>query len=156
MTDTIGVWVKKKFASGPFDSPPLANFRVNPLIAVEQNGKIRLVLNVSEPLGRSFNDNVDKFGVEKVYMSSAKDFGYVLCKAGVSANFSKFDLSDAYKNVPCKIFDLRLHGWENIFLRRSKFLEPFLQYPIMTFWATQLQMWQLFFQILLLSYLFED
>ena len=33
-------------------------------------------------------------------MSSAKDFGYVLCKAGVSANFSKFDLSDAYKNVP--------------------------------------------------------
>ena len=111
VTDTIGVWVKKKFASGPFDSPPLANFRVNPLIAVEQHGKVRPVLNVSEPLGRSLDDNVDKFGVEKVYMSSAKDFGYVLCKAGVSANFSKFDLSDAYKNVPCKIFDLRLQGF---------------------------------------------
>ena len=111
VSDTIGVWVKKKFASGPFDSPPLANFRVNPLIAVEQHGKVRPVLNVSEPSGRSLNDNVDKLSIEKVYMSSAKDFGYVMCKAGVSANFSKFDLSDAYKNVPCKISDLRLQGF---------------------------------------------
>ena len=39
VTDTIGVWIKKGFASGPFDSPPLPNFRVNPLIAVEQHGK---------------------------------------------------------------------------------------------------------------------
>ena len=111
VSDTIGVWVKKKFASGPFDSPPLANFRVNPLIAVEQHGKVRPVLNVSEPSGRSLNDNVDKLSIEKVYMSSAKDFGHVMCKAGVSANFSKFDLSDAYKNVPCKISDLRLQGF---------------------------------------------
>ena len=88
VTDTIGVWIKKGFASGPFDSPPLPKFRVNPLIAVEQHGKIRPVLNVSDPAGRSFNDNIDRNGVEKVYTSSAKDFGYVLCKAGISANFS--------------------------------------------------------------------
>ena len=105
------MWVKKGFASGPFDSPPLACFRVNPLIAIEQHGKIRPVLNVSEPAGRSFNDNVNKNGVEKVFMSSAKDFGYSLCKAGVSANFSKFDLSDAYKNVPSKASDFRLQGF---------------------------------------------
>ena len=111
VTDTIGVWVKKGFASGPFDFPPLACFRVNPLIAFEQHGKIRPVLNVSEPAGRSFNDNVNKNGVEKVFMSSAKDFGYSLCKAGVSANFSKFDLSDAYKNVPSKASDFRLQGF---------------------------------------------
>ena len=61
------MWVKKGFASGPFDSPPLACFRVNPLIAIEQHGKIRPVLNVSEPAGRSFNDNVNKKGVEKVF-----------------------------------------------------------------------------------------
>ena len=108
VTDTIGVWIKKGFASGPFDSPPLPKFRVNPLIAVEQHGKIRPVLNVSDPAGRSFNDNIDRNGVEKVYMSSAKDFGYVLCKAGISANFSKFDMSDAYKNIPSKSSDFRL------------------------------------------------
>ena len=73
VTDTIAVWIKKGFASGPFETPPLARFRVNPLIAVEQHGKIRPVLNVSDPGGRSFNDNVDRNGVEKVYMSSAKD-----------------------------------------------------------------------------------
>ena len=111
VTDTIAVWIKKGFASGPFESPPLARFRVNPLIAVEQHGKIRPVLNVSDPAGRSFNDNVDRNGVEKVYMSSAKDFGYSLCKAGVSANFSKFDLSDAYKNIPCKSSDFRIQGF---------------------------------------------
>ena len=111
VTDTIGVWIKKGFASGPFDSPPLPKFRVNPLIAVEQHGKIRPVLNVSDPVGRSFNDNIDRNGVEKVYMSSAKDFGYVLCKAGISANFSKFDMSDAYKNIPSKSSDFRLQGF---------------------------------------------
>ena len=111
VTDTIGMWVKKRFASGPFDSPPLPCFRVNPLIAIEQHGKVRPVLNVSEPEGRSFNDNINKHGIEKVYMSSAKDFGYCLCKAGVSANFSKFDLSDTYKNVPCKSLDFRLQGF---------------------------------------------
>ena len=138
-------------------TPPL--FRVNPLIAVEQNGKIRPVLNVSEPLGRSLDDNVDKFGVEKVYMSSRRILVMYCAKQEcqqISAN-SIFQMLTKMFHVKFLISDCKVfHGWENIFLRRSKFLEPFLQYPIMTFWATQLQMWQLFFQILLLSYLFED
>ena len=122
MTDTIGTWVKKDFAAGPFSEPPLKNFRVNPLVAIEQHGKVRPVLNVSEPCGRSFNDNVDSDCLEKVYMSSAKDFGFTLCKAGKNATFSKFDLSDAYKIIPCKISDLRLQGfsWLNKFFVEQK------------------------------------
>ena len=123
VTDTIGMWVKKRFASGPFDSPPLPCFIVNPLIAIEQHGKVRPVLNVSEPEGSSLNDNINKHGIEKVYMSSAKDFGYCLRKAGVSANFSKFDLSDAYKNVPCQSSDFRLQGFSwlgNFFLESQQ------------------------------------
>ena len=111
MTDTIGAWIKKKIVSGPFTGPPMDNFRVNPLMAIIQHGKIRPILNVSEPAGRSFNDNIDKDKLEKVYMSSAKDFGHSLCKAGRSATFSKFDLSDAYKNLPAKPEDLRLQGF---------------------------------------------
>ena len=111
MTDTIGAWVKKKIVSGPFKEPPLDSFRVNPLMAIVQHGKLRPILNVSEPAGRSFNDNIDKDKLEKVYMSSAKDFGHSLCKAGSSAIFSKFDLSDAYKNIPAKTEDLRLQGF---------------------------------------------
>jgi len=122
MTDTVGYWVKKDFAAGPFHEPPLKNFRVNPLIAIEQHGKVRPVLNVSEPCGRSFNDNIEKDCLEKVYMSSAKDFGFTLCKAGHNATFSKFDLSDAYKIIPCQLVDLRLQGfcWLNKFFVEQK------------------------------------
>ena len=125
MTDTIASWVKKGFVSGPFAQPPLKNFRVNPLMAIEQHGKIRPVLNVSEPVGRSFNDNVVGHELEKVYMDSAKDFGYCLCKAGQSAIFSKFDMSDAYKNIPCKTEDLHLQGfsWLGKFFVEEK--QPF-------------------------------
>lgn len=122
MTDTIGSWVKKGIVSGPFDAPPLEKFRVNPLMAVVQHGKIRPILNVSEPEGRSLNDNVDKDRLEKVFMSSARDFGDSLVKAGKGAVFSKFDLSDAYKNIPAKIVDLRLQGfsWLNKYFVEDK------------------------------------
>ena len=31
LTDTIATWVKKGFVAGPFDCPPVAGFRANPL-----------------------------------------------------------------------------------------------------------------------------
>ena len=111
MTDTIAVWVKKGFVSGPFSGPPMSQFRVNPLMAIERNGKVRPVLNVSETAGRSFNDNVDTNKIEKSYMSTAKEFGHALRKAGRGAVMSKFDMSDAYKNIPAKLEDLRLQGF---------------------------------------------
>jgi len=72
---------------------------------------------VSEPAGRSFNENIDNSKLEKVYMSSASDFGHSLCKARKDSVFSKFDLSDAYKIIPARVEDLRLQGffWLNRF-----------------------------------------
>ena len=43
VTDNIATWIKKDFVSGPFACPPLDNFRVNSLMAVDQNEKVRLV-----------------------------------------------------------------------------------------------------------------
>ncbi len=40
VTDTVATWVKKGFASCPFDTPPLDNFRSNCLIAIPQNNKV--------------------------------------------------------------------------------------------------------------------
>ena len=111
ITDTIATWVKKGFVAGPFDMPPFENFRVNPLIAVDQGEKIRPVLNASLPKDMSFNDNVDVLKTEKVYMSTARRFGFAVCDAGINSIMSKFDLIDAYKNIPAKIFDLRLQGF---------------------------------------------
>ena len=111
ITDTVASWGKKNFTAGPFDFPPTENFRVNGLQAIDQGEKIRPVLNVSLPVNESFNDNVNIFSLEKVYMSNAKKFGYSVCDAGKDSKMSKYDLVDAYKNVPAPIFDLRLQGF---------------------------------------------
>ena len=111
VTDNIVTWLKSGYASGPFASPPLDEFRVNPLLAVSQPGKVRVVVNVSLPEGKSFNSNMDINKIEKVSMTSAKEFGDVMLKAGKNAIFSKSDLVAAYKQVPCEIDDLRYQGF---------------------------------------------
>ena len=112
LTDTLAYWVSAGFLAGPFKYPPLPKFRVNPLKVVVRNGKVRPVLNVSSPLYRSFNDNVCPIAMEKVVMSSAKKFSFSLLEAGKGALLSKSDKSDAYKNIPCNLPDLRLQGLE--------------------------------------------
>ena len=78
----------------------------------EEKSKVRPVLNVSSPPGRSFNENIDQASMERVYMSSAQKFSYSVIKAGKGGIMTKFDMKDAYKNVPCNIEDLRLQGFE--------------------------------------------
>ena len=112
LSDTIAEWIKEGYVSGPFIYPPVKNFRSNPLKMVPQKGKIRPVLNVSSPIGRSLNDNVSPSGPEKVIMSSAKKFGQSVLKAGKGATMTKFDTKNAYKIVPCRTDDLRLQGFK--------------------------------------------
>jgi hypothetical protein len=40
VTETIASWVDKKYAAGPFSTPPMKCFRVNPLSAIDQGTKI--------------------------------------------------------------------------------------------------------------------
>jgi hypothetical protein len=111
ITDNIATWVHEGYAAGPFEGPPCPQFRVNPLMAVVQPDKVRPVLNVSSPKGDSFNSMVDENETEAVKMASAKKFGKNLLECGVNATMSKHDLVAAYKQVPCKIKDLRLQGF---------------------------------------------
>jgi hypothetical protein len=117
VTDMLGFFVKSGYVAGPFSSPPLKDFRVNSLLAVEQDTKVRPCLNVSLPKDCSFNDNVDEFLVEKVYMTSARSFGHAVLDCGIGAKMSKFDMCDAYKLMPAKPSDYRLQGlsWLNKF-----------------------------------------
>jgi len=112
VTDTVAGWIKQGFVCGPFDAPPLPRFRVNPLVAVEQDDKVRLVMNVSSPKGASFNDNVVQHKVEKVNMSSAREVSYVIHETGENAWISKMDKRDAYKLVPAPLKDLKLQGFQ--------------------------------------------
>ncbi len=73
---------------------------------------MRPVLNVSEPDGSSFNDNVDRYSVERVSMDTARSFSYALLRAGKNARMDKSDVKDAFKNVPARIEELRLQGFK--------------------------------------------
>jgi len=111
MSDNIATWIREGFAAGPFKEPPCENFRVNPLLAVVQPDKVRPVLDVSSPKGTSFNDNVCGEETEKVYMASAISFAQNVVGCGENAIMSKHDLVAAYKQIPCRIEDLRLQGF---------------------------------------------
>ena len=110
VTDTLASWHKVGFVCGPFDTPPLPAFRSNCILAICQKDKVRLVLDMSQPDGRSFNDNVDRVRVEHVKMSTAKSFSFSVMDAGRGALMSKHDMKDAYKLIPCRKEDWRLQG----------------------------------------------
>ena len=110
LTDKITGWIESSFIARPFDTPLVTGFRVNPLMAVVRNNKVRPVLNMSGPKNKSFNDNVDRSQLEQVKMDSAKVFGHKLREIGKKAIFSKFDFCDAYKSIPAKANDYRLQG----------------------------------------------
>jgi len=110
-TDVLAFWIRQGFVAGPFPAPPCPDFRANSMMAVKQKDKVRIIMNLSEPEGTSFNDNVDKSKAESVHMSTAKDFGYAVVECGHHARMWKFDMSDAYKNLPARISDLRLQGF---------------------------------------------
>ena len=111
LTDKIVTWIREGYVAGPFESAPMPGFRANPLIAVARNNKVRPVINMSGPKGRSFNDNLDKSKIEKVNMTTARQFSYTLKEAGKGAKFSKFDIVDAYKLIPAKPSDYKLQGF---------------------------------------------
>jgi hypothetical protein len=116
VTNTIANWVSKKFVAGPFRCPPLENFRANAILAIPQTNKTRVCINVSQPSGKSFNDNINSFDLEKVKMSSARNFGYSIIEAGPKCVMAKPDIVDAYKNVPAKYLSYATRvsrGWED-------------------------------------------
>ena len=110
-TETLEKWVEKGFVSGPFFEGPLTDMRLNCVMAEEQKDKIRPVINMSGPKGRSFNDNVDKDKLGRSPMSSAKQFGKALIKSGKGSLMSKMDMKDAYKLIPARPEDFRLQGF---------------------------------------------
>ncbi len=112
MTDVLATWLKKGFVAGPFDLPPRVGFRANPLMAAVQKNKVRPILNLSSPKGRSFNDAVDEHEISLLGMSSAKLFGEAIRKAGQGAIFSKQDIQDAYKLIPNPQEQWQLYGFE--------------------------------------------
>jgi hypothetical protein len=99
ITDSIASWIKKGFVAGPFESPPLENFRSNSILAISQPDKVRICINVFLPK-ENLNSNFKKLELEKVEMTLAKMFSYSILESGTGNKMWKFDFQDAYKNAP--------------------------------------------------------
>ncbi len=110
-SDTVAWWIRQGYVAGPFRIPPLENFRANSMIAVEQKGKVRPIMNLSVPEGESFNDAVDDDKLDTVTMSLAWQFGYSVMECGIGARLWKLDWTDAYKNVPVAMSQLKYQGF---------------------------------------------
>ena len=118
-TETLASWVEKGFVAGPFFEDPLPDMRLNSVMAEEQKDKIRPVINMSSPKGRSLNDNVDEHRLGRLPMASAKQFGKALIRSGKGSIMSKMDMKDAYKLIPAKPEDFCLQGFTWLVARDS-------------------------------------
>ncbi len=56
--------------------------------------KVQPILSLSAPKGFSFNDAVDPFGVDKLKLSSTKQFAETAIKMGQGAIIAKTDIRD--------------------------------------------------------------
>jgi len=110
VTDSIMHWLQSGYVCGPFKEPPVSKLRVNSIVAIPQENKVRIVVNVSLPEGKSFNDNLDYPNLEKVKMSSARQVGHMIRKCGRGAKISKKDICDAYKQIPAPPEEFRLQA----------------------------------------------
>jgi hypothetical protein len=99
-TDNLANWIRKGFVAGPFHIPPCKDFRSNSMLAVTQKDKVRVIMDLSNPEGECFNDDVDINSVEKVHMATAKEFGYAVVDCGHGARMWKFVMRDASKIYP--------------------------------------------------------
>jgi hypothetical protein len=109
-TDTIACWVKKGYVSGPFILPPFPDFWSNSMFAVEPPAKIKAVMDLSSLEGESFNDAIHEDALEYVHMAT-ESFGYSVVDCGKNCVMWKWDMVDAYKNIPSALPDLRLQGF---------------------------------------------
>jgi hypothetical protein len=58
-------------------------------MAIAQDDKVRPILNLSHPKDFSLNDAIDETKIQKIFMSTAKDFSFKLLQAGFGAKMSK-------------------------------------------------------------------
>ena len=113
VTDAICDWLAKGFAYGPVhlsEVPPTAKFS-GIMTRPKPNGSVRIILNLSAPLGSSVNEGIDNSEFPTT-MSSTTKWLKVLHLAGRGAKMCKVDWSDAYKHVAVNLADTELQWFQ--------------------------------------------
>ena len=113
VTDAIADWINKGFAYGPVslnEVPKNAKFS-GIMTRPKPNGSVRIILNLSSPIGTCVNEGIDKDDFPTT-MSSTSDWLRALHKAGRRARFCKIDWSDAYKHIAVHEEDVDLQWFQ--------------------------------------------
>ena len=110
-SDKLASGIKEKIYSGPFDSP-LPDSRLNGLFVIQQGPKHRIITDLSQPTGASFNDAVRKERLRKLRMSTPSDIMNLVVKFNGSALLTKIDLRQAFQQCPVMTPDIKLLGFE--------------------------------------------
>ena len=103
-TTVIDATLQKEYAVGrilgPFQTPPLPNFRTSGLgLVPKHDGGWRIIYHLSAPAGHSVNDFIDPFTYSLSYCS-IDDAYTIINKLGPGALLSKIDLKDAFRLIP--------------------------------------------------------
>jgi len=109
VTDAIADWIKKGFAFGPVPLEEIPkDAKINGIMTKPKpNGAVRIILNLSAPLGNCVNEGIDT-SLFPTVMSSTTKWLRALHLAGRSAKMCKIDWSDAYKHVAVSQADSNL------------------------------------------------
>ena len=122
VTDAIAAWVLEHYVLGPVDEEDVpADAKVSGIMTRQKpNGAVRVIINLSAPLGNSVNDGIDT-DMFPATMSSTAAWLEVLDRVGQGGWMSKIDWSDAYKHVAVRECDLKLQwfSWLGKFFREQ-------------------------------------
>ena len=96
---------------GPFPSPPLPAFVVNPLDAVpkKRSGKWRLIMHLSHPPGESVNDGIEVTDFPLRYSTVYYAIDSVM-QLGQGGQMAKIDIKSAFRLCPVHPADHHLLG----------------------------------------------
>ena len=118
---------------GPFQTPPLPNFRASGLgLVPKHDGGWRVIYHLSAPAPHSINDYIDPDSYSLTYCTIDDAYSNIN-KLGPNALLSTIDLKDAFRLIPVRPEDWNLLGiqWHHYFyvdtsLQFGLRLAPFL------------------------------
>ena len=113
VTDAIADWVKKGFAYGPiplYEVPASAKFS-GIMTTPKPNGSVRVILNLSAPLGSAVNEGINNDDFPAT-MSSTTKWLRIMNRAGRYCKLCKIDWADAYKHIAVRQEDTDLQWFK--------------------------------------------
>ena len=113
VSDAVAEWVKDGYARGPVNKEDVPReAKISGIMTkAKPNGSVKVILNLSAPLGKSVNEGIDN-ACFPATMSSTKKWLQILHPAGKGCLIVKINWSSAYKQVAVQLDDLHLQWFQ--------------------------------------------